>query len=126
VTTNFYGTALVEERIVNQVDRGGWMVGDLLDVTMSMEDCTHPMKMVVSASVYCLISSANVNLFKKYIEHLDPEFQQLVLFPVQAAQHWSLLTYQPGIARLCACDSGVVYRGWARGREGKIAHGGRL
>ena len=36
-----------------------------------------------------------------------PEFQQLVLFPVQAAQHWSLLTYQPGIARLCACGSGV-------------------
>jgi Ulp1 family protease len=36
-----------------------------------------------------------------------PEFQQLVLFPIQAAEHWLLLTYQPGIARLCACDSGV-------------------
>jgi hypothetical protein len=44
--------------------------------------------------------SGNANLFKKYIEHLDNEFQQLVLFPIQAAQHWSLLTYQPG--RYCA------------------------
>jgi hypothetical protein len=83
------------------------MEGDLLDVAMGMENCTQPMKVVVSASVYCLISSRNTNLFKKYIEHLDPEFQQLMLFPVQAAQHWSLLTYQPGIARLCACGSGV-------------------
>jgi hypothetical protein len=51
----------------------------------------------------------NANLFKKYIEHLSTtnEFQQLMLFPIQAAQHWPLLTYQPGIARLCACDSGV-------------------
>ena len=65
------------------------------------------MKVVVSASVYCLISSGNDRLFKKYTEHLDNEFQQLMMFPVQAAQHWSLLTYQPGIARLCACDSGV-------------------
>jgi hypothetical protein len=46
VTTNFYGTVLVEERIVNQIDRGGWMEGDLLDVAMSMEDCTQPMKAV--------------------------------------------------------------------------------
>jgi hypothetical protein len=107
VATNFYGTVLVEERIVNQLERGGWMEGDLLDVAMSMEDCTQPMKVVVSASVYCLISSGNAELFKKYTEHLDNEFQQLMLFPVQAAQHWSLLTYQPGIARLCACDSGV-------------------
>ena len=83
------------------------MEGDLLDVAMGMEDCTQPMKVVVSASVYCLKSSGNANLFKKYIEHLDNEFQQLMLFPIQAAQHWSLLTYQPGIARLCACDSGV-------------------
>ena len=30
-----------------------------------------------------------------------------MLFPIQATQHWPLLTYQPGIARLCACDSGV-------------------
>jgi hypothetical protein len=52
VTTNFYGTVLVEERIVNQIDRGGWMEGDLLDVAMGMEDCTQPMKVVVSASVY--------------------------------------------------------------------------
>jgi hypothetical protein len=80
---------------------------DLLDVAMGMEDCTQPMKVVVSASVYCLKSSGNAELFKKYIEHLDPEFQQLMLFPIQAAEHWPLLTYQPGIARLCACDSGV-------------------
>jgi hypothetical protein len=33
--------------------------------------------------------------------------RQLMMFPVQAAEHWPLLTYQPGIARLCACDSGV-------------------
>jgi hypothetical protein len=32
----------MEERIVNQLDRGGWMEGDLLDVAMSMEDCTQP------------------------------------------------------------------------------------
>ena len=44
---------------------------------MSMEDCTQPMKVVISASVYCLKSSGNANLFKKYIEHLDNEFQQL-------------------------------------------------
>jgi hypothetical protein len=75
VTTNFYGTVLVEERIVNQIDRGGWMEGDLLDVAMSMEDCTQPMKVVVSASVYCLKSSGNAGLFRKYTEHLDPEFQ---------------------------------------------------
>jgi hypothetical protein len=49
--------------------------------------------------------SGNANLFKKYIEHLDNEFQQLMMLPIQAAQHWSLLTYQPGIARLCACDT---------------------
>jgi hypothetical protein len=101
VTTNFYGTVLVEERIVNQIERGGWMEGDLLDVAMSMEDCTQPMKVVVPASVYCLKPSGNAELFCKYTEHLDPEFQQLVLFPVQAAEHWPLLTYQPGIARLC-------------------------
>jgi hypothetical protein len=51
VTTNFYGEVLVEERIVNQIDRGGWMEGDLLDVAMGMEDCTQPMEVVVSASV---------------------------------------------------------------------------
>jgi hypothetical protein len=44
---------------------------------------------------------ASANLFKKYIEHLDPELQQLVLFPFQAAQHWPLLTYQPA-TRYCA------------------------
>jgi hypothetical protein len=54
-----------------------------------------------------LKSSGNAELFRKYTKHLDPKFQQLVLFPIQAAEHWSLLTYQPGIARLCACESGV-------------------
>ena len=57
VTTNFYGTVLVEDRIVNQIESGGWMEGGLLDVAMGMEDCTQPMKVVVSASVYCLKSS---------------------------------------------------------------------
>jgi hypothetical protein len=77
MTTSFYGTVLVEERIVNQIERGGWMEGGLLDVAIGMEDCTQPMEVVVSASVYCLMSSDNAGrLFKKYIEHLDPEFQQ--------------------------------------------------
>jgi hypothetical protein len=80
--------------------------GELLDA-MGMEDCAQPMEVVVSASVYCLKSSGNAGLLRKYTEHLDPEFQQLMLFPVQAAQHWYLLTYQPGIAQLCACGSGV-------------------
>ena len=50
----FYGTVRVEERIVNQIERGGWMEGGLLDVAMSMEDCTQSMEVVVvvSASVY--------------------------------------------------------------------------
>ena len=42
----------------------------------------------------------------RYTKHLDPDEQQLLLFPVQAAQHWSLLAYQPGIAQLHAADSG--------------------
>jgi hypothetical protein len=82
--------------------------GELLDA-ISMEDCTQPMKVVVSASVYCLKSSGNAGLFRKYTEHLDPEFQQLMLFPVQAAQHWSLLTYQPP-TRYCAA---VCMRLWS-------------
>jgi hypothetical protein len=57
--------------------------------------------MVVSASVYCLKSSGNAELFKKYTEHLDPEFQQLMLFPIQAAEHWSLLTYANQVLRGC-------------------------
>jgi hypothetical protein len=34
--------------------------------------CTQPMKVVVPASVYCLKSSGNVELFRKYTEQLDP------------------------------------------------------
>jgi hypothetical protein len=34
-TGTFYGTVLVEERIVNQIAHGGWMEGDLLDFALS-------------------------------------------------------------------------------------------
>jgi hypothetical protein len=51
------------------------MEGDLLDVAMGMEDFTQPMEVVVPASAYCLKSSGNAELFRKYTEHLDPEFQ---------------------------------------------------
>jgi hypothetical protein len=44
VALNFYGTALAEECIVNQIERGGWMEGGLLDVAMGMEDCTQQIK----------------------------------------------------------------------------------
>jgi hypothetical protein len=60
-----------------------------------------------------LVFSGNANRIRSHYVKCtacpedDPEFQQLVLFPIQAAEHWPLLTYQPGIARLCACDSGM-------------------
>ena len=69
-TGTFYGTVLIEERIVNQIARAGWMEGDLLDFALSDSGvCTDTKKGVVSASVYCLKSLGNAELTARYAYH---------------------------------------------------------
>jgi hypothetical protein len=74
-----------------------------VDVSMGMEDCTQLMKVLVPASVYCLKSSGNVELFRKCTEHLDPGVCRWIR---RAPQSSLALSAQPLGLSPARCGSG--------------------
>jgi hypothetical protein len=44
----------------------------------------------------------------KYGKHLSVEKNELMIFPVQAAHHWSALVFQPYSGGLYSVDSGCT------------------
>jgi hypothetical protein len=58
VTESHYGTILIDERMANVTNKGGWLEGDLLDFAMS-SIFTNDRVRVISASCYLFASTGN-------------------------------------------------------------------
>ena len=124
-TKTYYGTILLEEWNLNVITRNGWMEGDLLNFAMS-EFYNNNTMPSISTSVYLLKASGNQQLQvtcalswccictytllyflqTALFKHVDLKTHKVLLFPLQAGQHWSLLVLVVKDLVLYSVDSG--------------------
>ena len=113
VKCSYFGTILIEEWNLNVITRRGWMEGDLMNFALSQHFLDERLPSIC-ASVYLVQSAGNLELRVGIIvlnsfdvivlylhplillqnnlaEPLDKELNLLMMFPVCAGQHWSLL-----------------------------------